>query len=181
VSINDDGNNTSYYVYILIHTINAEYRPTMKANIYNQCSNFKLTHRGRFSTGADWNEEPAWEIDAGSMMSVDLTPFRVAFNGVLIYVLQRKDIKPSNRLDPTHIRLFVVWKSVGYKKFCVFVQLMECDRQTDWNILMLKEYYQRYTNQLCTYTGPIEDTWLIYDGTAPMTRLDWILYKEMVY
>jgi hypothetical protein len=53
---------------------------------------------------------------------------------------------------------------------------MECDIQFyGWlcrSIIELEEYYQRYVSQLCAYTGPIKDTWLIYDGTVLMTRLE---------
>jgi hypothetical protein len=36
----------------------------------------------------------------------------------------------------------------------------------------LEEYYQRYTNQLCTYTCPIKETWLMDNGTIMKMKLD---------
>jgi hypothetical protein len=71
-----------------------------------------------------------------------------------------------------HIRLLVAWKSEGYKNFCVFVHLIECNKWPYWDEIRLEEYYQRYADQLSTYTGPIKDTWLIHDGTVLMTELD---------
>jgi hypothetical protein len=50
--------------------------------------------------------------------------------------------------------------------------LIECDKQIKWNRYKLEEYRQRYASQLSTYTSPIEDTWLMHDGTVLMTRLE---------
>jgi hypothetical protein len=188
VSINNDVN---HYVYILIYTISVESQPTMKMNIYNQCSGFKLKYGkdfkpgwpqapityekrngGYFSDGADWNQGPYWEVKAGDVMSADLIPILPTFGGVLTYQLQRENIEFDDQLESTHIRLFVAWKSESYKKFHVLVQLIECDKTLLWDEIKLKEYYQRNIRQLCAYTGPIKNTWLIPDGTVLMTRLE---------
>jgi hypothetical protein len=66
----------------------------------------------------------------------------------------------------------VAWKSEGYKKFRVFVQLIECDGTFYLCDIPLEEYYQRYANQLNTYTGPIKNTWMVYDDTVLMTELE---------
>jgi hypothetical protein len=144
----------------------------MQVGIHNQCSDLKLTDRRGLSSGANWNEEPDEEVDAGSMMSVGLIPLLAEFEGALTYVLQKEDVKPGKRPEPTHILLFVAWKSEGYKSFCVLVQLIECNKQPYWNEAKLQEYHQVCASQLCTYTDPIEDTWLIHDGTVLTTRLE---------
>jgi hypothetical protein len=41
-----------------------------------------------------------------------------------------------------------------------------------WDMVKLKEYCQRYANQLDTYTDPIRDTWLTRDGAVLVTRLE---------
>jgi hypothetical protein len=155
-----------------MHAISIEFQPTMKVNIYNQCSDFKLTKGEYSSSGTNWNEDPDAEVDAGSMISVEFKPLLTAFGGVLTYQLQREDVNPGNRRDSTHIRLFVVWKSEDYKKFRVFVQLIECSKTLCWDEIKLEEYYQRYANQLCAYTDPIKDKWLIYDDTVLITGLE---------
>jgi hypothetical protein len=168
VSIND---NATHYIYMLIHIVSIEFQPTMKVNIYNQCLNFKLTYRRSFNSGADLNKHIGWEVDAGSMMSIDFTPILTIFGGALTYMLQGEGVNPGNQSESTRIRLFVAWKSEGYKKFHVFIRLIE-HGQTKWNEIKLYEYYQRYANRLSTYTSPIKDTWSINDGTALMTKLE---------
>jgi hypothetical protein len=155
-----------------MHTIRVWVQPTMKVNTYNQCPDFKLIYRKYFSNGADCIEDPAKEVDIGSMNSVDLMPFRAVFEGALMYELERKHVRTGNRPEPTDLLLFVAWKSEGYKKFCVFLHLIECNKGPYWDLVKLEEYYQRYVSQLRIYTDPIEDTWLIYDGTVLMVRLD---------
>jgi hypothetical protein len=143
----------------------------MKVNIHNQCSDFKLINRGYFSNGADWDESPAAEVDTGNVMRTDLTPLLSTFEGVLAYELQREHEKSSERSESTYILFFVAWKSEGYKKFHVFVHLVEHDEYIDWNGIKLREYYQRHANQFCTYNCPIRDTWLLSGNTVLMTRL----------
>jgi hypothetical protein len=144
----------------------------MKVNIHNQRSDFVLMSGGYFINNARWIEYPDKEVYAADMMSADLLPLLSTFECGLTYVLQRNDVKPGEQLKETRIRLFVAWKSEGYKKFCVFVQLIECNKQSCWDILKIEECYQRYASQLSTYTDLIRDTWLIHDGTVLMTELD---------
>jgi hypothetical protein len=144
----------------------------MKVNIHNQCSDFKLTYRGHFSNGLRWNKEPDEEVDAGSTKRIGLLPFLSTFEGALMHVLERKHAKTSNLPEPTRILLFVAWKSEGYKKFRVFVHLIEYDKKFDWDKLNPAEYYQRYTSQLCIYTDPIKGTWLMPNGIVLVTELE---------
>jgi hypothetical protein len=144
----------------------------MKVNIHNQCLDFKLKYRGHFNSGARYNEDPDEEVNTGSMKSIDLITSWVAFEGALMYELERKHVKIGNRPDSSHIQLFIAWKSEGYEKFRVFVHLIECEKQSYWGKATQEEYYQRYTNQLCTYTDPIKDTWLIYDDAVLMAGLE---------
>jgi hypothetical protein len=60
---------------------------------------------------------PDWEIEANSMMRAYLTPFLSTFEGILAYTLQRGHVNPDNQSKPTYVRLFVIWKSEGYKNF----------------------------------------------------------------
>jgi hypothetical protein len=138
----------------------------MKLNINNQCLDFKLTNLRSLSRGANWNEEPDEKVDAGAMMSADLISLLSTFEGILAYDLEKKGSKS------TYIRLFVVWKSEGYREFRMFVHLTEYEEKCDWSKVGLEEYYQRYASQLCTYTGPIKDTWLIPGGTVLMTEVE---------
>jgi hypothetical protein len=66
----------------------------------------------------------------------------------------------------------VIWKSEGYKNFRMLLQLIKYGKKIYWDETMLEEYYQRYANQLSTYTGPIKDTWSISDGTVLMAKLE---------
>jgi hypothetical protein len=167
--MNDD---VSHYVYTLIHMISVISCRVTKANIHNQCTDFNLTDRHWSVINIYWNNEPDEEIDAGSMASAELEPFRVKFRGGLTYRLQRKNIQSDDQLESTSTLLLITWKSEGYKVPRVLVCLVEYDKQFRWSGYKLKEYHQRYTNQLSTYTGPVEDTWLIPDSTVLMTRLE---------
>jgi hypothetical protein len=144
----------------------------MKVNVLNQCSDFKLTYQGYFCSGAEWNTDSNREIDTGSMKNADLTLSQATFGGILTHSLERKHAKISNLPDSAYILLLIAWKSEGYKKFRVFVHLIEYDKAFYWDKLSYKEYYQGYTNHLSTYTGPIKDTWLIPDGTVLATELE---------
>jgi hypothetical protein len=169
VSINDD---TSYYVYILTHTISFDPQPTMKVNIHNQCSDFKLTNGRDSSAYVDWNKHATQEVDAGNMTSAVLTSSWAEFEVDLMYRLQRKDAKSDEQLESIHTLLLITCKSEGYEEFCVFVQLIECDETFPWDKIRLKEFYQKYPDQFCMYTGSIKDTWLTRNGNVLITRLE---------
>jgi hypothetical protein len=149
-----------------MHAISFVRQPTMKVNIRNHCSDFHLKNLRCFSIGVNWNKYPSEEVYVGGMMSADLISSSSIFEGVLTYDLKRKGV------ESTYIRLFVAWKSEGYKRFHMFLRLIEHDERYKWNKNELEEYCQRYASQLCTYTGPIKDTWLIPDGTVLMTELE---------
>jgi hypothetical protein len=155
-----------------MHTISYTNQPTMEVTIHNQCSDFKLTDAAYLLNNIGWVEPPNVEIDAGSMTRVDLLPLRMAFDGGLLYFLKRKHVETDNQLESNIYRLFIGWKHEGYKKLRAFVQLIECDKTFGWDKFKPEEYFQRYISQLSTYTGPIKDTWLIYDGTVLMTELE---------
>jgi hypothetical protein len=138
----------------------------MNVNVYNRCSDFDLEDRRYFSTGVDWNEKQYKNVYAGNMMSVDLMPLLSTFEDLLTYSLEKEDT------ESIYIRLFVTWKSESYKKFSVLIHLIKYEGQYAWSKSTLEEYYQRYASQLCTYTGPIRDTWLMSDGTVLMTELE---------
>jgi hypothetical protein len=144
----------------------------MKVNFHNQCSGIKLMNGRSFASSTYWNKYPNREINAGGIMSVELLPFLSTFEGSLTYQLQRKHVRFDDQLESTYTLLLVGWKSDSYKGFRVLVQLIECDKTFSWHKITQKEYYQRYADQLSTYTGPIKDTWLIHDGTVLMTRLE---------
>jgi hypothetical protein len=131
-----------------------------------------LTNQAFFSTCETSDESLALEVDAGNMTSVEFTPLLAAFEGVLSYVLKRKYVGSSERFEATHIRLFVAWKSEGYKKLRACVNLVECDEKFNWYNTKLEEYCQRYASQLSPCTNPIRDTWLIHDGIVLTTRAE---------
>jgi hypothetical protein len=151
---------------MLTHTIRFKYQPTMKVNIHNQCPYFHLMDGRFFSIGIKWDRYPDERIYADGMMSIDLIPLLSIFDGIVTYELERKNVRS------TYIRLFVAWKSEGYKKFQVFLHLIEYGKQYVWSKAKLEEYYQRYASQLYTYTYPIIDTWLMPDGTVLKTKLE---------
>jgi hypothetical protein len=179
VSINDD---ISHYIYILMYTISIERerrkpynisiepQPTMKVEIRNRCSGFKLEYQGYFCDGIIWSKQFDKELDASSTSSADLTPFLSTFGGIITYQLQREHVRLDDQPEPPYIWLLVAWKSEGYKKFRVFTHLIEYNEIFKWNRVRLEEYYKRYTNQLGTYTGPIKDRWLLDDGTVLETE-----------
>jgi hypothetical protein len=155
-----------------MYTISPDFQPTMKMNIHNQCSDFKLKDKEYFSTGVNWNKRHDDEVDAGSMTSGDSIQLLATFGGVTIYELRRESVESDDQRESAYTLLFVAWKSEGYKKFYVFVQLIDCDQTFSWHKIDPKEYYQRFSDQLSIYTGSIEDTWLIHDSSVLMTRLE---------
>jgi hypothetical protein len=169
VSINGD---VSYYVYILMYAISFTPQSTMKVNIHNRCSDFKLRYRGSLVSCSCCNKRLDKDIDTGNMMNADLLPKLAAFEGAVVYELERKHVKFGNRPEATHILFLMGWKTEGYKKFRVFVHLIKCDEQYYWRKIQPGEYYQKCANQLCTYTSPIKDTWLMPDGTVLMTEFE---------
>jgi hypothetical protein len=155
-----------------MHTISVRHRPKLKVNIHNQCTGINLINQGCFSRGADWDEKPDEKVDASCVISADLKSFLAVFEGALIYELQGEYTKTDNQLESTYTLFLVSWKFEGYKKFCVLVQLIGCDKTSHWDNAKLERYYQRYPSQLNVYTGPIKDTWSIGDNTVLMTRLE---------
>jgi hypothetical protein len=91
-----------------MYAISFDPQPTMKVNIHNQCSHFKLTNQVSFSTSETLNEYFAWEVEAGTMLSVDLEPPLSVFEGVLAYTLKREDVESIVQFVSTHIQLFIV-------------------------------------------------------------------------
>jgi hypothetical protein len=94
------------------------------------------------------------------------------FEGILTYELQREQVKCDNQLESTRIRLFMIWKSEGYKEFRARINLVEYDEKFDLDYIKSQNYYRSYAGQLRTCTNPIKDTWLLHDGTVLMTRLE---------
>jgi hypothetical protein len=148
-----------------MHTISFSSFPTMKLNIHNECLDFKLKDQKYLSYDAGWKRYSVRETKVDSMMSIEFKFSLETFEGIVMYELRRE------YAESTTIQLFVAWKSEGYKKFCTYVHLLECDESFVWNETRLKEYYQRYTHRLCTYTSPIKNTWVIHDGTVLVTEL----------
>jgi hypothetical protein len=89
-----------------------------------------------------------------------------------MYQLQRKRVISDGQPKSTYTLFLVGWKSEGYNELRAFVKLIECDKTFHWCKVGLKEYYQRYANQLCAYTDLIKDTWLTHDDKVLMTKLE---------
>jgi hypothetical protein len=138
----------------------------MKVNIRNQCPGLLLDSGKHFSTGIDWNEKPANKVNPGGMTSANLIPLMSTFGGILGYDLEIRGI------ESTYIRLSVIWKSEGYKQLKVFTHLVEYEKWCSWSANELEEYYQRYASQLCVYTTPIKQKWLLDNGTVLMIELE---------
>jgi hypothetical protein len=122
--------------------------------------------RRYLSNGAYWDKRPDWRVNAGSMMSTDLTPFLSTFGGIITYELEKKNI------ESTYILLFIAWRYECYKNVRVFVQLIEGSETFDWYTTKLEMHYQRYASQFFIYTGPIKNTWLMRDGKMFRTKLE---------
>jgi hypothetical protein len=150
--------------------ISFKLQPTMEVNIHNRCSDFKLINL--IPCAAYMYKFPSVEVDTDNMTSAALGPSRAVFDGSLTYQLQRKSVKSDDQLKSTYTILFIAWKSDGCKVLCACVRMLECDKHIEWNGDKLYEYHQRYVSQLSEYTGPVNDTWLIHDGTALMTKLE---------
>jgi hypothetical protein len=143
----------------------------MKVNIHNECSYFRLMNQTWFKRNIDWYKKFGDVVYDCSMTSADLTPIWAAFEGGLTYQLRRSDIKSDKQSESTSTLLFITWKSDGYNELRACVRLIECDKHIKWNGYKLREYCQRYYSQFSTYTGFIEDTWMINDGAVLTTRL----------
>jgi hypothetical protein len=144
VSISDD---VGHCIYILMHTISHWDARPLKVCIYNRCSGLRLTNRKVFSD-RHWSTRGNQEIDSGNMT---MTVFRdsLTFEGTF---------KPDDQSASTSTLLFIAWKYDVYGERRICVQLIECEKQIEWNEIALKVYYQRYANQLSEYTGPIKGT-----------------------
>jgi hypothetical protein len=201
VSING---NVNHYVHILMHTISFEFKPTMKVNIHNQCSEFKLTNQEYFDSDITDDELPEEDDDDDDYddedeeenededeeddeeeeddyddsdddtrdMNIGYKPSLSAFGGALMYELEREDVESDDQSESIYTKLFIAWKSKGYKDLCVFLHLIESEDLFYFGKAILEEYYQRHANQLSIYTDPIKDTWLLRDGTVLMTKLE---------
>jgi hypothetical protein len=100
-----------------MHTTSFKFQPTMKLNIHNQCSSFKLINLDWSKFRIKWDKEPDEEVDAGSMTSAILTSSWAEFDGALTYQLQKKSVKSDDQLESTSTRLFIAWKPEGYNVF----------------------------------------------------------------
>jgi hypothetical protein len=69
VSINED---TSHYVYILMHIIRFKIKPTIKVNLHNQCTYFKLKNREYIKDDAELEDHYCchYEVDASFVTSI---------------------------------------------------------------------------------------------------------------
>jgi hypothetical protein len=155
-----------------MHTISSAFYSTMVVNIHNQCSDLKLKDMQCFTSGAIWTRFPDMELDVVSMMRTYFMTLEPTFGGALIYFLERKHVKTHHQSASNLCQIFIGWKSEGYKELRAFVHLIEYDKQVKLNLSKLQEYYQRYIDQVRTYTDSIKDTWLTHDGIILMTELE---------
>jgi hypothetical protein len=169
VSINHD---VSHYIYILMHTINLSSLRQMGVYIRNNCSDLWLTDRRVFSD-THWDIFNSQEIDPEYDEVIKFMPSLTESEGALTYRLQGKHVKSDNQNESTYTLLFVSWKLEGYKNLRACWRLIECDKQTKWNETKLEEYCKKYVSQPCAYADPINNTWLIHDGTVLMIEIIW--------
>jgi hypothetical protein len=148
VSIN---NNTRHSIYILIHIIRFKFLTAMEVNIFNRDSGFELKSLTHFNSEEYWEDYPFRQVWIGELRTVDLKPSLSVFEGVLTCSLVRKYVEPNGRTKYKWILLFLIWKSEGYRDLRAFVRLIECKKGYYWNEVKLREYYQRYANQLNAY------------------------------
>jgi hypothetical protein len=154
-----------------VRTISFIPLPTIKEDVPNQYSGSVSKYRGYFSSSAGRNRYFIQEEDDDSVMNDDFRPFHASLEGALICKLQRGSVKSDDQSELIYT-LFIAWKSESYKKFRIFVHLMECDKTFLWDEIKIEEYYQNYASQLSIYTGLIRNTWLMHDGTVLMTELE---------
>jgi hypothetical protein len=151
----------------------------VKLMIYHQFPAIELVSL-YYSDGITCCLSPEQRIDADSVMQTDfnIDSGQKESICVLMYKLQRKSTNQPDE-EATCIHLFMIWEVYRSGKFCVNSFLIEHDKSRVWNrdeLIKLARYYKVFNIQY----GPIEYTWLIYDTTLLMTRVD-VIHKEECY
>jgi hypothetical protein len=97
--------------------------------------------------------------------------------GILMYKLHGKNTDQSNEeaisseYEATCVQFVIIWKINRSKKFLVASHLIEHDKDRVWDrveLMKLTEYYKLYDIQ----HAPTEETYLIYDNTVLMTKMN---------
>jgi hypothetical protein len=118
-------------------------------------------------------------VDVGSTMKASFNniPDHDESIGALMYKLQRKNNDQSNENDISNeeealcTQLVIIWKVYKSGRFYVYSFLIEHDGGRIWNRDQLMELAKRCESFNIQH-GPIEDTWLMYDHTVLMIRVN---------
>jgi hypothetical protein len=158
----------------------------VKLVIRHQFPNIELISPAYIGKYVTCHLPPDQRVNVGSTMqayfNIDLTRHEPI--GVLMYRLQRKNVKPSNKdvmsneEESTCIQLFIIWKVNRSKEFWVASYLIEYDKShvLDKNGLVKLAKGCRVFN---IQDVPVEDTWLIHDNAVLMTRMS--VAREKAY
>jgi hypothetical protein len=152
----------------------------VKLVLYHQLPDIELVSPVYAGTGVTCYLPPDQKVDVGSTMQFvfDIDPDQVVSTGVLTYRLQRKNIDQSNE-EAICNQFVVAWKARISGEFHVYLGLRERKQGHIWDedeLMRLAELCKPLNVQ----HGPVEDTWLLHDGTELMTSLN-MTYEESCY
>jgi hypothetical protein len=150
-------------------------QPSIKMNIYNQCSNVDLISPVYITGyGLKYCNSPGYRVCAGSTMKSSLIIYDPESepDGALIYRLQKRNPYKSirfgrNTSGASH--LLIMWRS-KFKELCADVLLIEHDKGLDKNDL--NDLYRKNNDRLSPYSDPVLETWLLDGNTALMATFE---------
>jgi hypothetical protein len=155
--------------------------------IHHQFPGIELVSPTYVGNGVICCRPPDQRVDVGFTTQAD---FKINFSrgnpiDILMYEIKRKSTKRFNRNttssedETTCTQLFIAWELKNSIEFCAFSSLIEHDKGCIWdgdNLMKLADWYNLTNIQY----SPIEMTYLIYDNTVLMTKID-ASYEEGCY
>jgi hypothetical protein len=162
---------------LLIYIVSLAIRPSFKLNIHNQCLNVDLVSLA-YITGVelDCHRPPDHKVCAGdTMRSGFIIKLSNQSYGVLIYKLQRKQLREFNKISedtPSAIHLLAVWEISESEELCADVLLVRHDNEFSWEENNLKELYRKNNNRFRMFSRSVTETWSLYDNIALVTTFD---------
>jgi hypothetical protein len=151
----------------------------VKLTIHHQSPGIELASPVYACDGAKCYLSPDQRVDVDfttqAGFNIDLDQYEST--GTLIYKLQRKNMDQSNEEaisseeETTCTQLLINWRVDSSKEFHVVSHLVEHDKGHVWNgavLMRLAENCELYGIQ----HDLIEDTWLMHDNTALMTKMN---------
>jgi hypothetical protein len=164
---------------MLIYTVSLEFQSSTSIIIHNQCSDTELISPVYFGNGAVCPKLSDQQIDIDAAMKIrfEVNTTQDAFEGALLYKLQRKlldqhDMDTSttetHKNEINYVYMLVAWKMKDAKPF-VCVVLVECAKEFAWNENKLKQLHEKNHDLLKKYDDTTSDTWFVGDNTTSKT------------